>query len=185
MPRRATVAKLCCVLAALAAFTWTTAPYSDRLLHARARRSLFGPNRTSSFFAASLPDSLKPPSIDLSRTFLSLIAADIDADGDLDVVGIDEFRKLVVWENDGTGHLTRKHPTQRDGAGASRALPWVIDQPATTQASMYHRSAPLGVLMVRCADACGYLPRSNATTAGPLSPTISTNSPRAPPAPNV
>jgi hypothetical protein len=185
MPRRTTVAKLCCLLAALAAFSWTTAPRGDRLFHARVRGSLFGLSRTSSFVAASLPDSLKPPSIDLSRTFLSLIAADIDADGDLDVVGIDEFRRLVVWENDGTGQLTRKSPTQPDGAGASRALPWVADQPATTQASMHHRSAPLDVSMARCADACGYLPRSSAVASGPLSPTLSTNSPRAPPAPNV
>ena len=185
MPRRTFLAKRLSVLAALAAFTWTATPHADRLQSATDRGSLFEPARTESFVAAFLPGSLKPPSVDLQRTFLSLLAADIDADGDLDVVGIDEFRKLVVWENDGTGHLTRKRPAEPQGSGARSAAPLFDDQPAVSQGLVQHRSVPLTLSQTRCVDACGYLPRFNLSTTGPQSRSVSTHSPRGPPSPAV
>jgi len=41
--------------------------------------------------------------------FRNVVTADIDRDGDLDVVAITD-RSLVVWVNDGSGHLTAQVP---------------------------------------------------------------------------
>jgi hypothetical protein len=42
-------------------------------------------------------------------TFRGIVAADIDRDGDIDVVAATE-RGLMVWKNDGFGHLVRERP---------------------------------------------------------------------------
>jgi len=42
--------------------------------------------------------------------FVSIVAADIDDDGDLDVVASDSSLHLHVWVNDGSGHFTRQRP---------------------------------------------------------------------------
>src|SRR2546426_1927566 len=41
---------------------------------------------------------------------LRAIATDLDRDGDLDVVATTEDQPIVVWINDGRGHLTRQRP---------------------------------------------------------------------------
>jgi len=41
---------------------------------------------------------------------VAVVAADIDADGDIDVVATDGSLNLLVWINDGTGRFTRKRP---------------------------------------------------------------------------
>jgi len=66
-------------------------------------------------FAAALPIALTPPTLDPGVRLVSMVAADIDADGDLDVVASDGSLDLVVWTNDGTGRLTRKYPQQASG----------------------------------------------------------------------
>lgn len=45
--------------------------------------------------------------------FRHVVAADVDRDGDQDVIGAGE-RGLVVWLNDGAGHLTSQAPRSRD-----------------------------------------------------------------------
>src|SRR5438046_2239291 len=44
--------------------------------------------------------------------FRRIVAADIDRDGDLDVVAATD-RTLMFWVNDGAGHLTSQPPAQR------------------------------------------------------------------------
>jgi len=46
--------------------------------------------------------------------FRNVVTADIDRDGDLDVVAITD-RSLVVWVNDGSGHLTAQVPKKAQG----------------------------------------------------------------------
>ena len=46
------------------------------------------------------------------------IAADIDRDGDLDLVAATD-RGFIVWVNDGAGHLTSAPPTRSTGASRS------------------------------------------------------------------
>lgn len=46
---------------------------------------------------------------------VALVSADIDADGDLDVIASDGSLDLLVWINDGAGHLTRRYAQRPRG----------------------------------------------------------------------
>ncbi len=63
---------------------------------------------------ASLPPSLTPP-VESGLRVVAMVASDIDADGDLDLVANDGSLDLIVWINDGTGHLTRRLARQASG----------------------------------------------------------------------
>src|SRR4051812_28450804 len=67
--------------------------------------------RARSVEFATLPGGLRPTGID-SGSLVCLVAADIDGDGDLDVVAADGSLRLIVWTNDGSGHLRRQAPRQ-------------------------------------------------------------------------
>jgi len=53
--------------------------------------------------------AVKSAVVEPSR-FVSIVAADIDGDGDLDVVASDSSLQLHVWVNDGSGHFTMRRP---------------------------------------------------------------------------
>lgn len=56
--------------------------------------------------------------------FRKVVAADIDRDGDLDVVTATDH-SLVVWVNDGSGHLTTRSPKSAPAAnGGVPATTW-------------------------------------------------------------
>ncbi len=56
--------------------------------------------------------------------FRKVVAADIDRDGDLDVVAATDH-SLVVWVNDGSGHLTTQSPKIAPAVdGRSPATTW-------------------------------------------------------------
>ena len=63
----------------------------------------------ASVWIATLPIGLTPPAVPPRWQLVSMIADDIDADGGLDVVANDGSLDLLVWINDGTGHLTEQH----------------------------------------------------------------------------
>src|SRR4051794_4555251 len=84
---------------AVAALAWTAGiagpgPTAARL--ALVERSIPVP---------AFPAGLKAPQLESSDELRSLVAADVDRDGDVDVVGLDESLDLVVWLNDGSGQL--------------------------------------------------------------------------------
>jgi hypothetical protein len=54
---------------------------------------------------------------------VAAVTADIDADGDLDVVATDQALNLLVWVNDGSGHLTRQRPRHSGGESTSSPGP--------------------------------------------------------------
>jgi hypothetical protein len=57
-----------------------------------------------------------------------IVAADIDRDGDLDVVAATE-RGFLVWKNDGSGHLEQQAPRHQPSvAGGSPERSWEGDQ---------------------------------------------------------
>jgi hypothetical protein len=68
--------------------------------------------------------TLQLPGITPGTKVVAAALADIDADGDLDVIASDGSLDLLVWSNDGSGHFTRKYPVDaphsesalRDGA---------------------------------------------------------------------
>jgi hypothetical protein len=55
------------------------------------------------------------PAFDPGLRLVAIVASDIDDDGDLDVVANDGSLDLLVWINDGTGHLTRRYPRHSSG----------------------------------------------------------------------
>ncbi|HZT78211.1 MAG TPA: VCBS repeat-containing protein [Vicinamibacterales bacterium] len=78
--------------------------------------------------AASLPDWPAP--------LTSIVVADIDRDGDADVVATDEALHLFVWINDGTGRLVRQDPAPSRGAPGDAARPGVEGDGPAAQPSV-------------------------------------------------
>jgi len=68
---------------------------------------------------AGLPSASEEPAGDI----VSAVTADIDADGDLDLIATDQSLNLLVWVNDGTGHLTRQRPRHSGGESTSPGAP--------------------------------------------------------------
>jgi hypothetical protein len=94
--------------------------------------------RTSA--AATIPEGFILPASDAGVRVSSFVAADLDADGDLDIVAADRSNGaigIVVWVNDGAGRLTRKAPTapQRNLAGEP-ASPSIDHREAAVVASL-------------------------------------------------
>jgi len=76
--------------------------------------------------ARQLPTEFVVPPADRDLKLSSLVTADLDADGDLDVVATDASSgsvRLVVWENDGSGRLQRKQPARPKSLGTEPADP--------------------------------------------------------------
>ena len=71
--------------------------------------------RSTHVAAAGLTPGLVLPPADNGVRVFAVVMADIDADGDLDVVGGGEGLDLFVWVNDGAGHLTRQQPQRSSG----------------------------------------------------------------------
>ncbi len=86
-----------------------------------------------------LPAGFVLPSSDADLRISSLIAADLDADGDLDIVAAGTVTNpvgIVVWVNDGGGRLTRKSPEQSRSLAAELPSPAVDRQRTTAVASV-------------------------------------------------
>lgn len=87
-------------------------------------------NGLDSATSPRLPPSIAAVEFSAGRLLTAIVAADIDADGDLDVVASDSALELHVWVNDGTGHFTRRdpihsrswHPLPADPAVDGRAV---------------------------------------------------------------
>ena len=95
--------------------------------------------------AAALPSVLTPPAVEPGRRLVSMIAEDIDADGDLDVVASDDSLGLVVWTNDGSGRLTLQHGREQTGWRSEPSAPGFADRPSASQTIV---SIPLFSLQV-------------------------------------
>src|SRR5215472_12938354 len=62
--------------------------------------------------------ALHLPGVEPGTRVIAAAMADIDADGDLDLVASDGSLDLLVWSNDGTGHFTRKYPAHDQRSGS-------------------------------------------------------------------
>jgi hypothetical protein len=88
-----------------------SAPHALPTSHPAA--ALFSPNPGVDRTVA-LPDGFAA-AVDraTSAQFVSVVADDVDQDGDLDVVASVGSLDLLVWQNDGAGHFTRLPASQR------------------------------------------------------------------------
>jgi len=114
---RARIALLA-TLVALSGAWW----HADATVWTLADASGHQPTVEASTLVASLPANLTPP-LEPGQRLVAMVASDIDADGDLDLVASDGSLDLIVWINDGTGHLTRRyaHPSGGWSQDASTA----------------------------------------------------------------
>lgn len=89
--------------------------------------------------AKQLPAGFVLPSSDVDLKISSLVAADLDADGDLDIVAADAANgsvDILVWVNDGDGKLTRKQPERPKTLGSGPEAPSVDRQQSSVVASI-------------------------------------------------
>jgi len=94
--------------------------------------------------------------------FRKVVAADVDRDGDIDVVAATD-RGFIVWLNDGAGHLTSQPPARRpavdgtasgaswDGRDAHVDDPLQNDLPSPPLPGIYTHAPPA---LVRTAHCC-------------------------------
>ena len=94
--------------------------------------------------AKQLPAGFVLPSSDVDLRISSLVATDVDADGDLDIVAAaapNGSPDIVVWVNDGDGRLTRKRPEQPKTLGAESPAP-SVDQQSSTAVAVTQTGSP-------------------------------------------
>ena len=72
-----------------------------------------------------LPSGFRAAIDDSDARLVAIVAADIDADGDLDIVASDSTLQLHVWVNDGDGHLRRKRPARSTSLQPARPGPTI------------------------------------------------------------
>lgn len=114
---------------------------------------------------------------------VTAVAADIDADGDVDVVASDAALQIHVWINDGTGHFTERAPERRTTWDPLPEGPTVDGRGTHSQSFTQSAPSPVGddsrwiARIPPAADALSF-----AIAGAPASLDRSAASPRAPPA---
>ena len=141
------------------------------------------PMFAASALVPTLPPVLVPPAVPSERPLVAMVAKDIDADGDLDVVANDGTLHLFVWINDGTGHLTRREGWHPGGIRQEPASPDFASEPlgldvAVDSLSSFVQPAPsfTSVLAERSRA------RSDVSPGAPRSAFLADRPSRAPPA---
>jgi hypothetical protein len=112
---------------------------SVRMLPANALSPVRAYDFTRRLAVRQLPTGFTLPSGDVNLKVSSLVTADLDADGDLDIVASERSSGsigIVVWVNDGAGRLTRKAPAPTGNLAGEPALPSLDERQTTIAASV-------------------------------------------------
>jgi hypothetical protein len=170
-------ASLVAVFALVAGFCWRSADarLSASMLNDFARLPA----------SREIPRGFTLPATDVNLTVSSLVTADLDADGDLDIVAAERSNGtvgIVVWVNDGEGRLTRKAPAPSTNLAGEPGSPALERHEGTIAVSIQPNGPvaetialdPRLALPVRSYDAL--------VVSAPLSATPSTLRSRSPPA---
>ena len=131
--------------------------------------------------ALTLPHVLVPPALPAGHLLVAMVAKDIDADGDLDVVANDAMQQLFVWINDGTGRLTRREARHQGGIGQEPPGPGVTNEPvvfepALESAPFVEPPSPFASVLAENSR-----PRSDGMSGAPRSAFLADRPSRAPP----
>jgi len=135
--------------------------------------------------AGQLPQGFTLPSSDVNLSVSSLITADLDADGDLDIVAADRSNGgigIVVWVNDGAGRLTRKTPSSKGNLASEPASPSLDERQATAMVSVQPDGPALAAISVDSWLTLPARPYDLARSSVPESVTPATLRSRSPPA---
>jgi hypothetical protein len=142
------------------------------------------PTFDSSLLAAALPKVLTPPVVQPGLRLVSMIAEDIDADGDLDVVANDGSLDLIVWTNDGSGRLSRRQGRDVAGLRSEPAAPGLADGAALPDTIAPPTFASLDNHPRPCSVTPDQSPlRSDRSSDALLTTCLLSRTPRGPPAP--
>jgi len=131
---------------------------------------------------SDLPSALQVSLSHQDVTLVSAVAADIDADGDLDVVGSDDHLALVVLVNDGHGHLTPRTAPRSTTWRPEPGEPTLHDHARAANASVQNEPTPLGLELAPAFALpipAAFAPRLRQRP--PDAALVSTRVPRAPP----
>jgi len=130
-----------------------------------------------------LPAALRVALAEPDTHLVAIVAADIDADGDLDIVASDSALHLYVWVNDGAGHLRRRRPARPSSLQLEPPGPTIehgtAPPPVPTQKDPRSLRAGTEIHPVP------FAPMRRATIAPPhavVPATFAAHTPRAPPA---
>jgi len=133
----------------------------------------------------AFPAALAPSIGETGRRIVSVVTADIDADGDLDVVASDGSLDLVVFVNDGAGHLSRKQPSRSNAWQPLTPGPGLGERRLPSTPSAQNDPPSFGLDL---RSSCRPFARARAATARPdviaPAPALFARTPRAPPAPS-
>jgi hypothetical protein len=113
--------------------------------------------------------------------FNRVVAADIDRDGDIDVIATTD-RAFTIWVNDGTGHLTSQRPSPGPAIDARAPGTWRDGEQRSDPSA--NDGAPVPQLVVARAHAPPAVDGRVATSprsSGIVSPSIRFSAPRGPP----
>jgi hypothetical protein len=146
-------------------------------------RPVMEPARTLVTPTSALPSAFEPPDADRQCPLVAAVGADIDDDGDLDVVASDGSLHLIVWANDGTGHLTRQVPKPSLPGGLLAGQSTIDGDPIASTTFVQVNGSSLTTI----APFAGLAPRQAASRPSETSsrlrcPIASSRIPRAPPA---
>ena len=134
--------------------------------------------------ARQLPEGLVLPASDAALNVASLVTVDLDADGDLDVIASDSSSGslgIVVWENDGAGHLTRKRPARSKSLGSEPASPSVNQGQATVIASIQSNAPAIETIGINAWLTLPSRPRDLPASSDAPSAALATLRSRSPP----
>jgi hypothetical protein len=167
-----------CAIAAMAVLSGAAAMVAPTALSpTRDVDSLAGRTSRQDLVPAAMRAALAEPDIQL----VAVVAADIDADGDLDVIASDSALHLYVWVNDGAGHLRRVPPSRSSSLQPDPPGPTIEHGTAPSPVPPpKERSVHLGADADPAARAYVRL-LTTAPSDALLRPTLATHTPRAPP----
>src|SRR5258707_2453497 len=130
----------------------------------------------------SVPPAIQALLPERGPELVSVVTADIDADGDLDVIASDGNLDLFVWLNDGQGHLSRRPSERATTWQPEPGEPALHDRANVPNVSVQNGPSSIGLdtwpaFGVRDPAALAQFCATQAAAAAP----ISTRVPRAPP----
>jgi hypothetical protein len=134
--------------------------------------------------AKQLPAGFVLPSSDVDLKISSLVAADLDADGDLDIVAADAANgsvDILVWVNEGDGRLTRKQPERPKALDSEPQGPSVDEQRTILIASIQPDSPAVQTAGLNRWLTLPEQPSPLSLQAFAVSATVATRRSRAPP----
>ena len=151
------------------------------LLSLRAASTTWTPLPAPQHLVSELPPALQASLSRQGVTLVVALAADIDADGDLDIVGSDDRFGVIVLVNDGEGHFSSRR-AKRGSWGAEPPDPVVHERGAAPIVSVQNERPPVARgLAITFAIAAPLTTVAAAVRRAPVPAVAITCTPRAPP----